>query len=55
MSYNWKYCSSYPNNFDASALPRPRYMRTPTEVHAYPDRCTCVPRPMYMCTPTEVR
>ena len=24
MSYNWKYCSFYPNNFDASAL-RPRY------------------------------
>ena len=20
MSYNWKYCSFYPNNFDASAL-----------------------------------
>ena len=33
MSYNWKCCSFYPNNFDASALemnhivivPRPRY------------------------------
>ena len=55
MSYNWKCCSFYPNNFDASALemnhivivPRPRYMRTPTEVHAYPDRGTCVPRPRY--------
>ena len=23
MSYNWKYCSFYPNNFDASALPYP--------------------------------
>ena len=63
MSYNWKCCSFYPNNFDASALemnhivivPRPRYMRTPTEVHAYSDRGTCVPRPRYMCTPTEVR
>ena len=40
MSYNWKCCSFYPNNFDASAL-------TPTEVHAYPDRGTCVPRPRY--------
>ena len=59
MSYNWKYCSFYPNNFDASALknallssypdrdtcvPRPRYMRTPTEVHAYPDRGTMTNR-----------
>lgn len=40
MSYNWKCCSFYPNNFDASAL-------TTTEVHAYPDRGTCVPRPRY--------
>ena len=40
MSYNWKCCSFYPNNFDASAL-------TPTDVHAYPDRGTCVPRPRY--------
>ena len=39
--------------FDASALerahkvivPRPKYMRTPTEGHVYPDRGTCVPRP----------
>ena len=39
--------------FDASALerahkvivPRPRDMRTTTEVHVYPDRGTCVPRP----------
>ena len=30
MSYNLKYCSFYPNNFDASAL-RPRYAYTPTE------------------------
>ena len=45
MSYNWKCCSFYPNNFDASALPRPRDMRTTTEVHVYPDRGTCVPRP----------
>ena len=55
MSYNLKCCSFYPNNFDASALqkcfivivPRPRYMRTPTEVHAYPDRGTCVSRSGY--------
>ncbi len=40
MSYNLKCCSFYPNNFDASAL-------TPTEVHVYPDRGTCVPRPRY--------
>lgn len=55
MSYNLKCCSFYPNNFDASALKgtvrssypdrgtcvlRPRYMRTPTEVHVYPDRGT---------------
>ena len=48
MSYNWKCCSFYPNNFDASAL-------TPTEVHMYSDRGTHVPRPRYACTPTEVR
>ena len=40
MSYNWKCCSFYPNNFDASAL-------TPTEVHAYPDRGTHVSRSGY--------
>ena len=40
MSYNWKYCSFYPNNFGASAL-------TPTEVHMSPDRGTHVPRPGY--------
>ena len=38
MSYNWKCCSFYPNNFDASAL-------TTTEGHVYPDRGTRVPRP----------
>ena len=38
MSYNWKYCSFYPNNFGASAL-------TTTEGRAYHDRSTCVPRP----------
>ena len=55
MSYNWKCCSFYPNNFDASALcaaenvivPRPRYACTPTEVHMYPDRGSCVSRPGY--------
>ena len=40
MSYNLKCCSFYPNNFDASAL-------TPTEIHAYPDRGTCVSRSGY--------
>ena len=38
MSYNWKYCSFYPNNFGASAL-------TPTEVHMYTDRSTHAHRP----------
>ena len=40
MSYNWKCCSFYPNNFDASAL-------TPAEIHMYPDRGTCVSRSGY--------
>ena len=48
MSYNLKCCSFYPNNFDASAL-------TPTEVHVYPDRNTCVPRPRYMRISVGVR
>ena len=26
-------------------VPRPRDVRTPTEVHVYHDRGTCVPRP----------
>ena len=47
MSYNWKCCSFYPNNFDASAL-------TPTEVHMHTDRSTHVHRPKYTRTPTEV-
>ena len=34
---------------------RPRYTRTPTEVHTYPDRGTHVSRPRYTCIPTEVR
>ena len=29
--------------------------RTPTEVHVYPDRGTCVLRLRYMRTPTEMR
>ena len=48
MSYNWKCCSFYPNNFDASAL-------TPTEVRMYSDRGTHVSRPRYAYTPTEER
>ena len=54
MSYNLKYCGFYPNNFDASALKEPLGHRTPTEVHVYPDRGTCVLRPRYMRPPTEV-
>ena len=38
MSYNWKCCSFYPNNFDASALKE--HIKS-----SYPDRGTCVPRP----------
>ena len=53
MSYNWKCCSFYPNNFDASALKkgsiviahRPKYTCTPTEVHMYTDRSTHAHRP----------
>ena len=44
--------SSYPDR--GTCIPRPKYMRTPTEIHAYPDRNTCVPRPKYMRTPTEI-
>ena len=40
MSYNWKCCSFYPNNFDASAL-------TSVGVHVYLGRSTCVPRSEY--------
>ena len=40
MSYNWKYCSFYPNNFDASAL-------TSVGVHVYLGRSTRVPRSEY--------
>ena len=48
MSYNWKYCSFYPNNFDASAL-------TPTEICVYLGRGTHVFRSGYACTSVEVR
>ena len=52
MSYNWKGCSFYPNNFDASALdlgrdmcvPRSGYMCTSVGIHVYLGRDTCVPR-----------
>ena len=48
MSYNWKCCSFYPNNFDASALKE-------ALLSSYPDRGTHVLRPRYACIPTEVR
>ena len=54
MSYNLKCCSFYPNNFDASALTRPRYACTPTEVHTNPDRGTHVSRPRYAHFTTEM-
>ena len=62
MSYNWKCCSFYPNNFDASALvgadmsahfgrcvcsSRSGYMRTSVGIHVYLSRGTCVPRSGY--------
>ena len=40
MSYNWKCCSFYPNNFGASAL-------TSVGIHVYLGRGTCVPRSGY--------
>ena len=40
MSYNWKCCSFYPNNFDASAL-------TSVGVHVSFGRGTHVPRSGY--------
>ena len=40
MSYNWKCCSFYPNNFDASAL-------TLVGVRLYFGRGTHVPRSRY--------
>ncbi len=47
MSYNWKCCSFYPNNFDASALFRSERLRTSVGVHVYLGRSTCVPRSGY--------
>ena len=47
MSYNWKCCSFYPNNFDASAL-------TPTEIRMYLGRGTHVLRSGYACTSVGV-
>ena len=40
MSYNWKCCSFYPNNFDASAL-------ISVVKCAYLGRDSCVPRSGY--------
>ena len=48
MSYNWKCCSFYPNNFDASALKR--ILKSP-----YLGRGTHVPRSGYTCTSVGVR
>ena len=48
MSYNWKCCSFYPNNFDASAL-------TSVGVRVYFGRCTCVLRSVCMCTSVGAR
>ena len=48
MSYNWKCCSFYPNNFDASAL-------TSVGVHVYLGRDACVPRSGCVCTSVGVR
>ena len=47
MSYNWKCCSFYPNNFGASAL-------IPTEVRTFHDRGTHVSRPRYAHFTTEM-
>ena len=44
MSYNWKYCSFYPNNFGASALPRSEYACTSVGVHMYLGRGTITKR-----------
>ena len=48
MSYNWKCCSFYPNNFDASAL-------ISVVKCAYLGRDSCVPRSGYMCTSVGIR
>ena len=43
MSYNWKCCSFYPNNFDASAL-------VALKKSSHLGRGTHVPRSEYACT-----
>ena len=48
MSYNWKCCSFYPNNFDASAL-------TSVGVRMYLGRGTHVSRSGYACISVGVR
>ena len=55
MSYNWKYCSFYPNNFGASALTSVGYVCTSVEIHVYLGRDTCVPRSGYVCTSVGAR
>ena len=56
MSYNWKCCSFYPNNFDASALTSVGvHMCTSVGIHVYLGRDTCVPRSGYMRTSVGVR
>ena len=55
MSYNWKCCSFYPNNFDASALPRSGYTCPSVGVRMYFGRGTHVLRSGYddfMCSLT---
>ena len=55
MSYNWKCCGFYPNNFGASALetylkvivPRSGYTCTSVGVRMYLGRSTHVPRSGY--------
>ena len=47
MSYNWKCCSFYPNNFDASAL-------ISVGMCAYLGRDACVPRSGCVCTSVGV-
>ena len=47
MSYNWKCCNFYPNNFGASALSRSGYACTSVGGHMYLGRGTHVPRSGY--------
>ena len=48
MSYDWKYCSFYPNNFGASAL-------ISVGICVYLGRGTCVPRSGYVRTSVGIR